>query len=990
MSSKRTTTLHISLWVVVAIAALPAFLLALFEYQESHQRAVASITHEIQRELESARIQEQAAVRHAELVLNIMARADDLQTLDSNQCNGLAQRLMLSLHDVSNLGGVLSNGDVFCSAKPSNVKVNAADRQWFQNAKAKEGFGQGEFLIGRISGLSSIVFPFSLRNPDGSLRVALFLGSQPTWFENLLKNYQLKAGWTASLMDRSGQIIASFPNPEQWQMKQADPAVFAKIQQMLANPDSLSEFAGFDGSTRMYGLVPLASTGGELFTVIGAPVELTQAYINQQAFQRLALIFAGIALAMLFARFFIFRLIEASIGRLQSVLREFAAGNFTLRAPEHLHSREFDDLAQGLNSMAEALEKRETELRLFLSAIEQSPESVVMTDINAKIIYVNGAFTSISGYSAAEAIGQNPRILQSGLTQVETYQNLWETLKAGKIWRGELRNKRKDGSLYHEFASISPIAMPDGTVTHYVAIKQDISDQLNVAAELEAYRSHLEKLVEERTNELNLAKDAAEQANLSKSTFLANMSHEIRTPLNAILGLTHLLNIEQLSPQQHDKLKKISSSGQHLLQVINDILDLSKIEAGKFVLNAEAFSPAQTLKEVKAIISDAAQKKGLDVQLKLSQLPASVIGDSTRLRQAMLNLAGNAVKFTEQGSVTLSGEIVSEDQDTHSLCFTVEDTGPGIAEAFLPRLFTPFEQEDGTNSRQHGGTGLGLAITRHLAKMMGGEIGASSTVGKGSRFWLKIEVHRSTLGPPSNATQPKGTAEHQLAQRTLLNGPVQVLLAEDNEINSEVAVDLLHSCGCHVDWAIDGEQAVLMANRKPYDLILMDLQMPKLNGYEATDQIHQSSLNAHTPILAMTANVMPSDKTACFEHGMSDFIAKPINAEYLFATILRWLPSIVGPVDQKETQLPEFKALQVEELQTKIKQLQVFLASGDADANILFSVLEADLDHLFGQALLPLKQAIDIYDFDTASLQLAKLLMQAENQTGQDDMLGGN
>lgn len=804
---------------------------------------------------------------------------------------------------------------------------------------------------------------------------------------SLLETYQLKDGWAATLITRQGDIVAHYPRMEQEPTTQIEPAALSRILQLIEQTNSVTEFSGVDGKTRIYGAIPLSSTDGEVIAVIGAPLERTIEQINFQARKRLILIFLGSLIAMLFARFYVYRLIESGVNDVQKALQKIESGELQTRISEGAETHEFDLLSQGFNSMAETLEKHETRLQLLSRAIEQSPESVVMTDINAQIIYVNEAFTAVSGYSAAEVLGQNPKILQSGSTPAQIYNELWETLHAGKIWRGRLHNKRKDGSLYDEMAAISPITLPDGRITHYVAVKQDITEQMAIAAELKEHQEHLEELVNTRTYELSVAKELAEKANRSKSTFLANMSHEIRTPLNAILGLTYLLGRDNVSPEQRDKLNKITASGQHLLQVINDILDMAKIEAGKFVLNSGIFNPVTTLKEVEAIIGDSTRKKGLSLNVFTHDLPTRVLGDETRLRQALLNLASNAVKFTEHGSITLSGRVTSEEEMGYLLHFAVEDTGPGIAETDMPLLFKAFEQLDSSSSRKHGGTGLGLTITRNLASMMGGEAGVTSTVGGGSCFWLKIRVHRSTPYLLNLPDAKEASAEFLLAHRLY---PARILLAEDNEINSEVVIGMLEQCACQVDLAEDGRQAVALATSKSYDLILMDLQMPELNGIDATVLIRKLPQHLLTPIIAMTANVMPSDRAECFDHGMNDFIAKPFDPDALFRTLLRWLPASESQPLIDQGSAPAFQVLPTLELQAKIQQLEAMLAVGDADAISLFNTLAADLAYLYGTALEPLTHAVSNYDFDQASQRLAELLDKPKNQTGQTDTLSGN
>ena len=410
---------------------------------------------------------------------------------------------------------------------------------------------------------------------------------------------------------------------------------------------------------------------------------------------------------------------------------------------------------------------------------------------------------------------------------------------------------------------------------------------------LARHRDELEDLVAIRTHELATAKDAAEAASRAKSRFLANMSHELRTPMYAIMGMTGLALRRADNPKLHDQLTKVEHASQHLLCVINDILDLSKIEADSLTLEQVNFNCADVVDNLLGLIRPRTQEKNLALRIDLPPDIAAqaLLGDPLRLGQILLNLMGNATKFTARGAITVRARRIEETPDEVVLRFEVQDTGIGISPDEQARLFTAFEQADGSMTRKYGGTGLGLAISKRLAQMMGGAIGVDSTLGAGSTFWFTAR-----LGKSVQLASPAPALVHDSAEARLQSQfqGARILLAEDEPINQEVSRDLLEYVGLAVDLAADGVEALRMAQQTTYAVILMDMQMPHMNGLDATRAIRTDSRNIDTPILAMTASAFEEDRKACLDAGMNGHITKPINASEFFEILVGWLEKPAG------------------------------------------------------------------------------------------------
>ncbi|MBF0383381.1 MAG: response regulator [Magnetococcales bacterium] len=720
-------------------------------------------------------------------------------------------------------------------------------------------------------------------------------------------------------------------------------------------------------------------------------------------------------------------------GNLLGVLNLYIPASFK-------HDSDDESFLQSVaNNLALIVHQKKTEeaLQKLSSAVRQSPSSVVITDTDGVIEYVNPKFSSITGYTLEEVTGKSTNILKSGNTTSEEYKSLWDSILNGREWRGELLNRKKNGELFWEFASISAMRSELGDIVNFIAVKEDISERKHLEENMHSLLRSLDSKVEERTIECQLAVKDAIKANEAKSEFLANMSHEIRTPMNAIIGLSHLVRQTDLSYKQQDYLTKISNAAESLLNIINDILDFSKIEAGKLDVESIPFSLSGVLEGVNSLFSEKAEEKHLKFTISNStDIPDILIGDPLRVKQIVTNLAGNAIKFTSNGEVTVQVDLMELSESDVTILFIVKDSGIGMSEEQISNLFQAFQQSDTSTTRKYGGTGLGLSICKKLTELMGGKIDVTSQLGKGSEFrvtftfkigavdslksrllgkncfgarllivdnrpaaleimqniaeelefkvlsassgteaidivrsmdkdgnpiqvvlmdWKMSEMDgiktaqiinedqsltatphiimitaddRDEMARQANGLALSGFLQKPLTSSMLINAVVRafnkdanddrsldtsqlglelaadirgarILLVEDNPINQQVAKELLELAGLVVHIAINGLEAVnAIDNDTSFDAVLMDIQMPVMNGYDAAKKIRKQPSCSGIPIIAMTANAMIGDRENCLSAGMNDHIAKPIDPRVLFSTLIEWIEPKEGTLKE--------------------------------------------------------------------------------------------
>ena len=505
----------------------------------------------------------------------------------------------------------------------------------------------------------------------------------------------------------------------------------------------------------------------------------------------------------------------------------------------------------------------EEKMRLAASVFEHSQECIIITNADDSIIDVTPSCTKLTGYLREELVGAHTRIFNSGFHDSKFYQEMWKTIQSGEVWRGKFRNRRKDGSQYWAESSISPVKDLTGKITHYVAIKRDITQK------------------EKYLSELHHARQEAQLANRAKSDFLANISHEIRTPMNAILGFAELSMHDDLAPKYQSYIKNIQKAAGTMLILIDDILDFSKIEAGKLQLESIPFDLNEELMFVSSMMQSAAEGTQVELQFSYdcdSQL--SLLGDPLRLKQVLINLISNAIKFTRQGRARLSVNQLVHTETEVRLEIEVCDTGIGISRDEQKNLFHLFSQADTSTSRVYGGTGLGLVISRELVSKMGGTLKYESEKGIGSTFHFQLAF-------PIASSKKESVQKKQEKFDTLTD--VRILVVEDDELNQKVVAGLLERHHLSVEIACSGQEAIDKLAANQYDMVLMDIQMPLIDGYEASRKIRRVHQRDELPIIALTASTQPGVREKCFLAGMNDYVTKPIDSQILLNKIERLL-----------------------------------------------------------------------------------------------------
>lgn len=620
------------------------------------------------------------------------------------------------------------------------------------------------------------------------------------------------------------------------------------------------------------------------------------------------------------------RRITLPIMDMSRAIRRIGEGNLDTRITPQPQVRELKELSSGINQMAQQLQdehatlearikeathelrskKEEAELAnldkarlneklaLTLNAleaiIEANPDILYVFNVKGELLKWNANFEKFCGYTHEQMLYRNAKEFICEEDRPAQLINLVEFFESGM----EVRLMRHDGALIPFLCNGAPLKNQNGEVIGFTGTGKDIS-------ELKQAESALLK----HEQELQIAKDHAESANFAKSEFIANMSHEIRTPMNSVLGMAQLALKAVTDPKQRDYLEKIKLSGEHLLGIIDNILDFSKIDAGKLDLETTDFSLEDVHHNLLNMVAWKAADKGLKLTFDFDPaIPRELRGDPMRLSQILINYINNAIKFTEHGEINVTARLGGRAPDNMLLRFAVRDTGIGMSQQEMAKLFLAFQQADTSTSRKYGGSGLGLAISRQLAVLMGGKTGVQSKPGHGSTFWFTAQLARADAQNTSvRKAQRAGRVQEMREAMHALKG-ARILLAEDNPFNQQVATEFLQDAGANVSIANNGREALDMMRQMHFDCVLMDVQMPVMDGMEATRLICADPQLASTPVIAMTANASKEDRERCFAAGMSDFIGKPFKLDVFYTTLAKWMPDRLRGNEPRMNQKP--------------------------------------------------------------------------------------
>lgn len=946
MTHRVFASLRSRLMLLVLIGIIPVLGLTLYTNLQQRQQAAAAVHEDALRLVRIASTNQHQLLESARVLLVALARLPEVRRRDAAACNVLFADMQRQYPRFANLGTIAPNGDLFCSALPA-ARVNVADRAYFQRALKTRAFAIGDYQIGRITGKPTLNVGYPVLDASGQVQAVVFVAVDLAWFNQLAAEARLPEGAALTVMDHKGTILARHPDPEKWVGRSVPEAPIVKIILSSQN-EGTAEAVGLDAVRRLYAFMPMGNPtqAGQAYVYVGIPAAVAFAEVNRLLARSLAGLMLAAVLALVAARVFSDLFVLRKVSALVSATGRLRAGDLSARSGLPHGNGELSQLARTFDGMAEALQTRAAEaetakesLRRYTERLKllhqidqailtaQSPEAIASAALRElwQLIPYKRATVSLFDFGtnqvtvlATHALGNNPVTpgMHLPMEELGDLHRTLEVLRQGKVHRLSLRSLSASSAVIqtlqaedtHELSLVPLIAQgeligslslgqdsPEMTSEH-AEIAREIADQLAVAIqqarlrqELREHAADLERRVAERTAELDKTRQEADRANQAKSEFLSRMSHELRTPLNAILGFAQLLEMDSLNPEQREGVAHILKGGRHLLDLINEVLDLSRIEAGHLAISLEPVSVTQVVGESLDLIAPLAA--GQNIRLEggtPGTLDRFVQADRQRLKQVLLNLLSNAVKYNRKGGlVALSCEEAGD-----RLRIKVRDTGHGIPPERMARLFTPFDRL-GIEQAGIEGTGLGLALSRRLVEAMGGTLAVESAVDAGSTFSVELLIAEGPQQRVERTGDAPAAADLEASLRAKL-----VLYIEDNIPNLKLIQRLLaHRPEVRLLPAMQGRLGLDLAREHHPHLILLDLHLPDVQGGEILRRLKDDPQTRHIPVVVISADATPGQADRLRAEGARDYLTKPLNVKKL----LGLLDDLLQPAELQNT-----------------------------------------------------------------------------------------
>lgn len=866
-----SSRLRWQLFLVVALAILPALWL-IFQLNIQQRRMGRELVKKQMEALtEKIRSQQENYIENAHQLLGYLGTIPDLKGRDTEKLSRYFHMLLKRFPVYSNIGMTLRDGTVVASGIPMERPTNFSDREWHRRALRSRQFTVSRYLVGRITGVPSIVCIEPLLDETKTVQALIFASIDLSWLSNGISQADLPPDAVVNIIDGAGNLLTQFPDSEESLKKKSwgDQSGFRE----MAGQSMFLEHTCPDGLPRLHMSVLLSpgfDTG--IYVLLSTPTEAIYADANRAMRRNLVFLMLAVSMAGLVTWWLGTAVILNPAQKLLEATHRVKKGDLTFRSGPPYGRGVFGILAKAFDNMRESLmqtdlmrreaqESLAQKERFFRSLIENAWDVMTVIKQDGTIVYESPSIQRVLGWEPGELLGKNV----SDLVHPDDLPSVMKAIASARLDRQappivlEYRFRQKDGSWRHMEGMGKLTKDPSGEIMGFVN-SHDVGERK--AAQYE-----------------RIARQAAEAANRAKSVFVANISHEIRTPLNAIIGFAQILERDRsLTVKQTDKARAITRGGRHLLGLINDILDMSKIEAGQLVLNTAPFSLHDLLDDLEMMFRPQAEVKGLRLLVERQESVLRYMsGDEGKLRQVLVNLMGNAVKFTHTGGVAvrIRADKDGEEEGFLRLLVEVEDTGPGIAEEDMGHLFDAFWQSK--RGREIGGTGLGLPITRRLIELMGGTMTVESQEGKGSVFRFHVAVK-----PAEAAAERPIKDVRAIVGLEPGAGLFRILVVDDQKDNRDLLIALLAPLGFDLREAADGQEALEVFEHWSPHAVLMDMRMPVMDGYEATRRMKASSKGRKTAIIAVTASAFEDDEEEVRATGVDGYVRKPFRPEELF------------------------------------------------------------------------------------------------------------